>query len=80
MKMELMSSEDSQTDDDEELIVVRPLPWRTAYFDRMLKNLDSDIMEEKSPQARRLMKRRVVGASSSRAKPDSKDIPSWVFA
>ena len=50
--LETMSSEDSEVDEEEEVLTVRPLPWRVSKVDMMLKRLDDDVKETKSPQAR----------------------------
>lgn len=80
LTMAFMSSEESAAEDGEEVIVVRPLPWRSARFDTILRNLDDLIQRERSPQARCQMKERAVGHDSVRPKPISKEIPSWTFA
>ena len=80
LNMEFMSSEESAAEEDEEVIIVHPLPWRSARFDTILRSLDDLIHKEKSPQARRQTKKRVVGLASFRPKPISKEIPSWAFA
>lgn len=78
-----MSSEESDSN-DEEAIVVRPLPWRSNRVTTFLHSLDDKGREEKSPQARRQMKTRRMGNSSSRIQPtsDASGEPpaSWMFS
>ena len=35
LALELLSSEDAGMDEDEEVLVVRPLPWRSTRVDKM---------------------------------------------
>ena len=65
----LMSSDSSGEDDGEEVIIVHPLPWISADVTAFKKKLDDQIAQEKSPQARRQMKRRVSGPFSRRSCP-----------
>ena len=57
---EFMSSEESDGED----IVIHPLPWRSAKVDDVLSKIDAFILKQKSPQARRQMKSRKIGAVS----------------
>ena len=63
----------------EEVIIVHPLPCISDDVATFKKKLDDEIAKEKSPQARRQMKRRVVGASSNRPRPVNLDMPSWAL-
>lgn len=78
---EMISSEDDNEDEDEEsdVFVVRPLPWRSTAVDNFFKSLDAHSKGQKTKQAVRQMKSRVLGASSSRPKPLDKTIPRWAF-
>ena len=78
--LELMSSEDSGMDEDEEILAVRPLPWRSTRVDEMFDELDKKIQSGKSPQSRRQTKRRKVGNLSQRIRCTSDSIPKWAFA
>ena len=40
LTLEVMSSEDSGMEEDEEILVVRPLPWRSTRVDEMFDELD----------------------------------------
>ena len=71
MKNDFMSSDDSGSDDD--IYVVRPIPWRTKYVNT---RIDKYNAAKKSSQARRQMKSRVIGAPSSRPIPTG-DVPEW---
>ena len=63
--VEVMSSDESGEDDGDEIIVVHPLPWLSAEVVAFKQQLDEQLKKEKSPQARRQMKPRVVGAPST---------------
>ena len=78
--IEYMSSEESGVDDDNEVIIVKPLPWRSSYVNQMFRRLDDKVIAEKSPQSRRQMKKRVTGEPSIRSKPTGSEIPSWAVA
>ena len=71
-----MSSEESDIDEDEEMLTLHPLPWR-AQVDTLFHKLDEVTIKAKSPQARRQMKRRVLGTVSGRSCPTNAGIPSW---
>ena len=76
-----MSSEESANKDDEEILLVKSLEWRSSDVDTMFKKLDSKTLSEKSPQSHRQSKRRVIGrVISSRPEPVAGEFPSWVFA
>ena len=75
----LVSSDSSGEEEGEEVIIVHPLPWISADVATFKKKLDGEIAKEKSRQARRQMKRRVVGASSNRPCPVNLDMPSWAL-
>ena len=72
MRNDIMSSEDS---DDEDVNTVRPLPWRSAYVDKMFNRIDVFCDGSKSAQARRQMKQRIVGEPSDRSEPEG--LPDW---
>ena len=76
IKPEVMSSAESGEDDGEEVIIVRPLPWLLAEVTAFKQQLDEEIKKEKSPQARRQMKRRVIGSPSARPTPADEDFPA----
>ena len=78
-----MSSEESDHS-DEEVIEVRPLSRRSERVSSFLHSLDKKAHENKSPQAKRQMKQRRMGDSSSRVQltQDSEGqlLPKWLFA
>ena len=64
--LDMVSSEESGTDDGEEVLTVRPLPWRSARVRHMFRELDRQSLTDKSPKSRRQMKRRVLRENSAR--------------
>jgi len=68
---DMMSSEESGPDDS---IIVHPLPWRSQHVDNMFEKVDRYNDGKRSPQARRQMKRRILGDLSSREAPQ---LPKW---
>ena len=82
MQMDMMSSEESEVEGDEEAIVVKPLPWRSDSVNQMIKRLDDTIRDERSSQARCQAKARDYSRQpSSCAKPISGDLAkcTWLF-
>jgi hypothetical protein len=75
----ISSEEDNDGEDDDDVFVVRPLPWRSTAVDNFFKSLDTHSKSNKTKQAVRQMKSRVLGAPSSRPKPLDKTIPKWAF-
>ena len=75
VKNDLMSSEES---DEEDSIVVHPLPWRSEYVNRMFQKIDEYSYSKKSPQAKRQTKTRVTGIPSRRVVPPIME-PIWAF-
>lgn len=78
MTPDMIFSEDSGTDDGEEVLVVRPLPWRSARGSYMFQEVDRQNLKDKSPQSRRQMKRRVLGENSDWPQCTS-ELPQWAF-
>ena len=71
---DLISSEDS---DENDSIVVKPLPWRALKVTDFFKKLDVLIDEDKTSQAKRQRKDRIISSvESSRQKP-SGGVPKW---
>ena len=75
---EIISSDDDNEDEDEDVFVTRPLPWRSIAVDNFFRSLDAYSKGQKTKQAVRQMKSRVLGATSDRPKP-LKSIPKWAF-
>ena len=69
----------SSEDDDDDDVIVRQLLWRSFAVNDFFLKLDAQAKTQKSSQARRQMKRRVLGPASTRPKPENKNIPSWAF-
>ena len=77
MKVEYMSSEESDVDGDEDVLIVRKLPWRKPTVTKMFATLDAETAKKKTSQSKRQMKRRVTGGDSIRSKPLS--APKWAI-
>ena len=81
---EFMSSEssDEETLNDgssRPVIVVKPLPWRGAKANRLIQRLDNRAKSNMSKQSLQQTLPRVIGPTSSRAKPDSFADNFWGF-
>ena len=75
-----MSSEESGNEGEEQVIHVKPLPWRSEVVNKMMKKLDENIYQGRSAQAKRQLKQRVPSLmDSSRAKPQDESKPTWLF-
>lgn len=76
----MMSSEESD-DGNDEIIIVKPLPWRNSKVTQFFHSLDEKGAESKTSQAKRQRKQRVDGTSvSQRPKPlGTVNIPTWAF-
>ena len=78
--VDMMSSEDSATEGDEDVIMVKTLPWRNDQVNQMMKRLDDKIHSIKSAQAKHQAKCRVASLSASfRSKPASGNFPACLF-
>ena len=77
MTPQIMSSDESTIDEDDhdEVILIHPLPWLSATVANFKQKLDDSIELNKTPQARRQRKKRVLGTDSMRPKPS--DLPEW---
>ena len=67
-----MLSGESDIDDENEVTIVKSLPWHSVHVDQMIRHLDDKGLEEKSPQAWYQAKKRATG----RPKPIG-DLPPW---
>ena len=77
---DLMSSEESGNEGDEQVIHVRPLPWRSEAVNVMFAKLDEKAHLDRSAQAKHQRKRRVPSLEqSSRGKPQDESHPAWLF-
>ena len=80
LKMELMSSEESDIEDEKEVLIHHPIPWLSSTVQTFKKKLDEEIIKGKSPQAKRQRKDRVLGRPPTRPLPtDSENFPTWIF-
>ena len=81
INVELMSSEESDTMDDNEILIHRPITWLSSTVRNFKARLDEEICKKKSPQAKRQRKERVTGAPSTRPLPiESENFPKWIFS
>ena len=74
LKTDYMSSEESDVDGDEDILEVHDLPWRKPSVKKMFA---TESLKRRSAQAKRQMKRRVLGRDSTRPQPAS--IPKWAM-
>ena len=49
MTLDIMSSEDSTEDDGDEMLLVRPLPWRSSRVEHMFQEIDKNDLEGRHP-------------------------------
>ena len=76
---EAMSSEESD-DEKEEIITIKPLPWRAEKVSSFFHRLDNKMKQSKSTQAKRQRKQRIEGSNYSlRLRPVGTSIPEWAF-
>lgn len=78
MKIEVMSSDESAVEEGDEVLIAHPLPWLSAEVVAFKQKMDAEIKKEKSPQALRQTKRRVIGSPSTRPCP-TQGLPSWAL-
>ena len=78
MTMDFMSSDESCTEEGSDVLVSKPLSWESASVSIFKKSLDDASLDQKSPLAKRQMKPRRRGMTSSRLKPIG-DYPDWAF-
>ena len=62
MQIDMMSSEESGMEGDEEVMLIRPLPWRSEQVNRLMKQLDQKVESSRTPQARRQVINRVTSS------------------
>ena len=75
--LELMSSEESDSDEDNASFTVHPLPWRHEKVGRILVSLDKKADKNQSKRSKLMSFPRVQGLPSDRPKPVN--VPDWVF-
>ena len=76
MTAEVMSSEESNGDD---VVIVKPLTWRSGRVTRFFKKLDQAGIDSKTSQAKRQRKERVMESVESMRPMPSASLPSWAF-
>ena len=75
---DFMSSEESD-DENEDIIIVKPLVWRSERVTQFLQWLDEKCNDVKTTQAKRQRKQRVASSGMSvRPKPVA-NLPGWAF-
>ena len=75
---EMMSSEESDIENDG-VITVKPIRWRTERVRTFLHRLDSKVNTAKSTQSKRQRKQRIESSEySNRVKPAT--LPDWAIA
>ena len=79
LKINTIFSEESDNENDEDILVDRPLSWRSTEYEKLLKIIDKDQEDCRSSQAKKQLLKRVREPFSSQNQPDeSDDIPRWV--
>ena len=77
---EFMSSEESNSESENGVIIKKELPWRSERVSAMFTKLDAVVDGGKSTFAKRQTRQRVlVNEQSQRAVPSGK-YPSWAFS
>ena len=71
LSIDLMSSEEAVSSDDETVYKVRPLTWRSAECSSIIQELDRKMEQTQSKRPRRQQIKRVKGEPSSRPLPAS---------
>ena len=77
LQLDNMSSED--TGEENELIV-RPLPWLSDRVNKFKDYLDKEGEKSLNSQSKRQKKKKTIGISSSRQRPNATDSSStWMY-
>ena len=75
---QMISSDESETDDDKAVLVVNELEWRSDRVTNFFVKLDSAHEDRKSEQAKRQTKPHIRnGTTSTRVAP--LNLPSWAL-
>lgn len=76
---QLISSDESEIDNDKAVLVVKELVWRSDRVTNFFAKLDSAHEDRKSEQAKRQTKPRIRnGTTSTRVAPAH--LPSWALS
>ncbi|CAC5391068.1 unnamed protein product [Mytilus coruscus] len=78
LKIETMSSEDSDSEDDS-IFVTRPLPWVSTEFKQLIQRLDRKYDRTLNAQGKRLKSKRTVGEPSDKPCPKKPKGLEWMF-
>ncbi|XP_062616427.1 uncharacterized protein LOC134278119 [Saccostrea cucullata] len=80
LELSYMSSEEEVVSDDEQIFIVKPLPWRSEEYNKYMEDLDSKYERNQSSRSKRQMIKRVKGdIPSIRPKPTHvKEGHEWV--
>lgn len=76
--VDMMSSEESDTENNE-IIIVKSLPWRNSKVTQFFQSIDEKGTESKTIQAKRQRKQRVIGTLASQHPKPLGNIPTWAF-
>ena len=74
-----MSSEESDYDDEKEILIIHQIPWLSDAVNDFKQTLDAEALKSKSPQSIRQMKKRIEGSQSTRPPPAPDSYPDWVL-
>ena len=78
LKAELMSSEESEADENGPVFVVRPLIWQADKVSEFLMNLDRKYTKHQSRKSSQMTVKRNKGVPSDREKP-TQGVPEWAL-
>lgn len=77
---EMISSDDSESEDGKAVLFVKELPWRSDKVSKFFKKLDDNHRARRSEQAARQTKPRLHrGVLSSRQPPVKEQVPAWAI-
>lgn len=81
MQREVMSSEESEVEAGDEIVVVKKLPWRSDQLYTLIKIVDAKVAIDRTPQATQQAKKRIYRGVSTRPHPTiNENMPAWLFA
>lgn len=78
LKIDLMSSEESDSGDDT-LLVAWPIPWLSEEYKKAIEKLDKKYQMDLNAQGKKLRSKREVGRPSNRPCPKKPIDLAWVF-
>ena len=76
LKIDMMSSEESGLEGDEDVIFIKPLQWRSEHIEEFFRRLDQKSASLQSAQARRQKKKRIQSSEQS-SRPIGIHLPPW---